>query len=380
MHHKLLLFLTLIALVSCNERHSNKEKPVVKASSAHKTIPNLKIYIEEGGSMLGFVNDPNFSFSSDISKLFTNVNKKTIDLNLIQDKIRHLDCTDSLSFPTYLSNLKSHMSGIGGSPFEKMLRMVVNKSNGNTVTCLVSDFIQSSNGITNNIAIDNFASLLSDKIVKNKDFAVGILKMNSRFKGDFYYVSPQRKNILPNPEFIDSLKPYYIWFFGDNELIKELGLNNNIFSSLIGFEDFSIYNSKKYDYSTNIVNWSILQHTNSIGTFEPSRKDGKLITTRNISNAKSDRVSNEFQLCIAIDLSQIPISESLKMDTNSYLLKSNGFIFQSISKLSGFNYSYLGENKTVDTKDKQTLSKINATHLIFIKTNEKTIEIGRAHV
>lgn len=379
MLHKLLLFLTLIALLSCNERHSKKEKPVVKASSAHKTIPNLKIFIEDGGSMKGFFIDPNYSFSADLSTLFTNLNSKSKELNLISnDKIKPLNFGKSeLKFSSFLSNLNEQGRYEEESSFEQMLPIVLDKIDKNTVTAFVSDYIQSSSDLTNTIAGDYVTKILSKKAKEIKNFAICILKMQSRFKGEFCYVSVARKDLLPNPDSIDSTKPYYIWFFGDNDLIQGLNLNLNSINSfrLSGLEDYSIYNQVSYDDIETDLNWTILQHTNSIGTFRPARqikdKTNQLIK---ISNVKPDRINDEFQICIAIDLSKIPISEDFKVDPNNYLLNSNGFIIQSISKLKGFNYNYLDKELTVDSKDKNSLSRINATHLIFLKSNQKVVE------
>jgi hypothetical protein len=367
MFYKLLLFLTLISLASCNDRHSNKRKPVVKVSSALKTIPNLKIFIEDGGSMKGFFFDPNFSFSSDISKLFSNLNANSKQLNLISNNdIKKLKCENDLEFSSYISNLNKLGRFAGESSFEKMLPIVIDKCNSKTVSVFVSDYIQSSADLTNNIAGDYIANVISKKTLKNKSFSIGILKMHSRFKGEFYFVSEERKDQSPNPDTIDSEKPYYIWFFGDKDFIETLNLN---FTNLTGFDDFSVYNQTNYDDLENEVNWSILQHTNSKGIFKPSR-DFK----NEITDAEPDRISNEFQTCIAIDLSNIPISEALKIDANNYFLHSKGFKIQAISKLNDFDYNYLGEEMKIDDKDKQTIAHINATHLIFLNSNQNVID------
>ena len=42
--------------------------------------------------------------------------------------------------------------------------------------------------------------------------------------------------------------------------------------------------------------------------------------------------------------------------------------------MKGFNYNYLDKELTIDSKDKNSLSGINATHLIFLKSNQKVVE------
>lgn len=379
MSHRILLFLTLIIITSCGDRHHKPNAAKKSLKVANHVTPRLKIFIEDGGSMEGFFVDPNFSFSSDLSKLFTNLNSSSREINLIcNDKIKYLNGDENaFKFSSYLSNLRLYGRYEGESTFEKMLPIVIEKSNKSTVSVFVSDYIQSSSDLTNPIAGDFISNIISNKIKNNPNFAISILKFNSRFKGSFWYVSEARKDILPNPVPIDKSKPYYVWFFGDNDLIQNLSLTQNKINSIpfAGFKDFSIYNQLRYDDIENEPNWTILQHTNSIGTFRPTRnskeKSNKLI---HISNVKPDRRDNEFQICIAIDLSNIPIAEKYKVDINNYLLNSKGFSIQTISKLSGFNYRFAGNEMTIDNKDKQSLSKIKATHIIILKSNQKVVD------
>jgi hypothetical protein len=379
MAQRILLFFTLFILTSCGGRHFKPDVTKKSSKEVKRVIPRLKIFIEDGGSMKGFFIDPHYSFSSDLSTLFTNLNSKSKELNLISnDKIKPLNFGKSeLKFSSFLSNLNKQGRYKGESSFEQMLPIVLNNIDKNTVTAFVSDYIQSSSDLTNPIAGHYVTKILSKKAKEIKNFAICILKMKSRFNGDFFYVSEARKDLLPNPEPIDTTKPYYIWFFGDNDLIENLKLNlNNINSlSLSGFEDYSIYNQVNYDDLENKLNWTILQHTNSIGTFRPARQiQDKTSQTIKISNVKPDRINDEFQICVAIDLSKIPVSEDIKVDPDNYFLNSNGFNIQSISKLKGFNFNYFDKELTVDAKDKNTLSRINATHLIFLKSNQKVVE------
>jgi hypothetical protein len=379
MTHRLLLFFTLFIVTSCGGRHLKPDAPKKTLKDVNHIIPSLKIYIEDGGSMEGFFIDPNFAFSSDLSKLLTNLNSSSKEINLIcNNSIKNLnDGQNSLKFSSYLSNLRLYGRYCGESSFEKMLPIVINKADKNTVTIFVSDYIQSSSDLTNHIAGDFISNIISNKIKNNPDFAISILKFNSRFKGRFFYVSEKRKEILPNPEPIDKSKPYYVWVFGDNDLIQNLNLTQNKINSLqlTGLKDFSSYNQLRYDDIENEPDWAILQHTNSIGTFRPARdskdKSNNLI---NISNVKPDRLDNEFQISIAIDLSNIPIPEKYKVDINNYHLNSKGFSIQSISKLKGFNYTFAGNEMTVDNKDKQSLSKIKATHIIVLKSDQKVVD------
>lgn len=371
------LFFSLFITLSCRDRIPKKQ---VNKNTSKKEVkyitPSLKIYIEDGGSMEGFFKDPNFDFSSDLSTLFSQLTTTSKQLNLISNSnILNLTSSGGLDFSKYLSNLNAFDRNLDESSFETMFDSVIYKSKRNTVTAFVSDFIQSSNDLTNPIAGDYISNLLSKKIQGNKNFSVCVLKMKSRFQGKFYYVSANRKNILPNPDSIDQIKPYYIWFFGDNEMIEKLNLNQKSIKmfNLAGFEDFSIYNEKKYGDNDKPINWTVLQFTNSIGTFKPARNRKTIEGVHDIENVKPVRETNEFQICIGIDLSSIPVSDEYKLDANNYKIESNGFKIERICILNGDNYDFNGKAK-IDSKDLNLLSKVKPTHLLFLKSNEKIVD------
>jgi hypothetical protein len=375
---RLTLLLSILFFISCRDRKPKIEANTTTSKKEVSTIiPNLKIYIEDGGSMKGFFIDPNFAFSSDLSKLFVNLDSKSKELNLItKEDIKPLKHNSDLEFSQYLSNLNKNGRYRGESSFEKMLGIVLNTSKNNTVTAFVSDYIQSSTDLTNDIAGVYISVLLSKKLRENKNFAVCVLKMKSRFKGEFYYVSKQRKDILPNPDSIDMEKPYYVWFFGDNDMIEKLNLNQNSIKTLNleGFEDYSIYNEKEYFSNDNIKeNWTILPLTNPRGSFTPERRNNKKQGVHNISNVQADRTSNNFQVCIAINLSSLPLSETYKLDTNNYTINNSEFSFDCITKLNGDEYLYHGVPIKINPNDKSLVDAIKPTHLIFVTSSKKAL-------
>lgn len=370
------LLFSLFFTLSCRDRNPKKEvnKTELK-KEVNNTIPKLKIFIEDGRSMVGFFENSYFDFSADLSSLFSKLKSSSKELNLISNNsIKKISSKNNLDFSIKLSNLKDYDRELGESSFETMLDSVLSNTNKNTVTAFVSDYIQSSTDLTNDIAGDYISSLLSKKLEKNKKIAICILKMKSRFKGHFYYVSQQRKSIIPNPETIDEIKPYYVWFFGDNDLIEKLNLNHNSIKSLNlkGFEDFSIYNEKNYYSTETPINWTILPYTNSIGTCKPLVKNNSF-EVHNISNVKTDRISSEFKICIAVDLSEVPLDESYKTDSNNYILKNSGFKFDYITKLDGNLYNYKGEELEIDNKDKKKIETVKPTHLFFFKSSKKVV-------
>lgn len=319
MKHISVLVIVLI-LFSCRDRKPKIE--VNKATSEKEVItliPNLKIYIEDGISMHGFF-EKNSNFTTDIAKLFSNfpqINK--INFNLISGDDLNVKTitTDKFNLIKKIDDIDLEKRSFEGTDYPAMLDKVITESNDNTISVFVSDFIHATDkGLSNENAETQIFQILNDKKGKTKNFSIAILKFSSIFDGYFSYVSDYNK-IIKGPKKIDTIKPYYVWFFGDNDAIEKLNLNHRSLSDLNfkGFEDFSIYNEKRYDIIDNPINWTILQFTNSIGTFRPSRDSKTNEGILDIVDVKPDRETDEFQICIGIDLSKIPVSDEYKLDT-----------------------------------------------------------------
>ena len=159
------LLFSLFFTLSCRDRNPKKEvnKTELK-KEVNNTIPKLKIFIEDGRSMVGFFENSYFDFSADLSSLFSKLKSSSKELNLISNNsIKKISSKNNLDFSIKLSNLKDYDRELGESSFETMLDSVLSNTNKNTVTAFVSDYIQSSTDLTNDIAGDYISSLLSKK-------------------------------------------------------------------------------------------------------------------------------------------------------------------------------------------------------------------------
>jgi hypothetical protein len=370
------LFFCLLTILSCRDRIPIKQVNKKTSKKEVKCItPSLNIYVEDGVSMHGFF-EKGSNFTTDISKLFSNFPKvNKTEFNLISGKESSIKSIliDKFNLIDKIDNINLEKRNIEGTDYPKMLDKVISASNENTVSVFVSDFIHAS-GLSNENAETQIFQILKDKKSKSKKFTVAVFKLSSFFDGPFSYVSDYN-NIVKGPKRIKEFKPYYLWFFGNSDAIEQLDINHTSIRSmnLKGFEDFSIYNEKKYDDIDNPINWTILQFTNSIGTFKPARNGETIEGVHDIENVKPDRETNQFQICIGIDLSKIPVSDEYKLDTNNYKIESNGFKIEQICKLNGDNYDFNGKAK-IDSKDLNLLSKVKPTHLLFLKSNEKIVD------
>jgi hypothetical protein len=379
---RLTLLFSIFIFISCRDRKPKIEVNKTTSQKEASTItPNLKIYIEDGISMHGFFKKGS-DFTSDLSKLFSNFPKvNSLDLNLVSGKnpIVKTITKDKSNLIDKIDNIGSEKRELGDTDYPAMLKKVIDAANDSTISVFVSDFIHTS-GLSNENAETKIFEILKDKKSKNKNFSVAIFKFSSLFDGLFFYASDYNLKVK-GPNKITSIKPYYVWFFGESDLIEKLSLNFNSIKRLNfkSFNDFSIYNEIEYTSKDQQINWTILQYTNAIGTFRPSRIDRNSIDMDNldslcITNVKPDRISNEFQVCIAIDLSKIPVSDQTKVDTNNYYLNSNGFSFAAISEVNGDNYNFNYQPMKIDDKDKNKFSAIKPTHLIFLKSKQKVVD------
>ena len=185
----LIFFLSLTFLVSCDDFRISWESqnyPIKKVS------PKLKVYIENSGSMDGYMcegselKDAVYDYISSLNSYASSTNLFYINSQVvpfhgeIQTFIRDLNPT---SFRTVSGNRTN-------SDLGDMLQKVIAETDKNTVSVFVSDCILD---VPQGDARDYFVNRQIDlknaflkKVVHDKNFGVEILQLESRFSGKYY--------------------------------------------------------------------------------------------------------------------------------------------------------------------------------------------------
>lgn len=327
------------------------------------TKVNYNVYIENSGSMDGYVSTPSDFKNSVyglITKLLTKNIASNISLNFVSDKICEVNPKalpdDIKKFIFDLNTIKKQNKNhcdFTSSDLPVVLKNVIPK-NPNDVNILVSDCILSLNKDSKNYLVEqqNSTNLFLATELKMHDFSTVILKLNSEFKGWYYQESVGGTRVDVSNSNIR--RPYYIIIFGKQESLNSL-LTEVDFKTFRGFEN-SYY---LLTPSASRPNAKVIRN-NKTGDFEIEQPATKLI----INNAKTGGRNSKtdiFQFSIATNLEFLKMDDSYLANPDNYDISPN-YVISSIERntdetnesLKG--YTHIFTIKTEDLKDKQDIT------------------------
>ena len=320
----------------------NNNKPDTLSKGNTDKLAKAMFYLENSASMFGYVNGV-FDYYTAISKLSTKkefildstareyffVNGNKLKLNRIG--------SDSELFSKKINKKGFNLGDIGNSNLNSMLQLSMNRAANDTISILVSDGLfyggrkDPLGTIKKNVrnTYENFLTRLN-----KGDLQTIILKMSSQFDGNYFPVSGGEVKLKQK-------RPYYIWVFGKNELLNKY-FPNSYFESLDGFQNSARFvKTKKMD-----VKYEITSH-NMIGSFKTKSSGDNILYD-------VEKYNNELQFTLAVDLSEIPFSDSYLTNTKNYSINCND------------NYKIVKIRKANNVK--LFGLKINPTHILYLKT------------
>lgn len=278
---------------------------------------NLKLYIENSGSMDGYVNGSHdfknaiYSYVSDISQ---NINIQNISLNFINSKIINKGSNiDSFFYGLNSSQTFVKAGGVRkASDISQVLKSVIDNSNNEDVCILVSDFIFSPGKGKNAV------EYLKDQQIQIKNIFVDFLKNNpncglmffqlsSNFSGTFYD-RQDSKFTLKNTD-----RPFYMLVLGNADYLSQIRKNipeNTIKGS--GVKNSFITQNQFLTPEYCIVNRS--------GDFERSKNNPK----HAIANAKKGRDGN-LTFAVETTFNNAILDENYLLNPENYTLSDKQF-------------------------------------------------------
>lgn len=334
---------------------SGKSYQIITQSSTEnqqQTISKVTFFIENSGSMLGYVKKAN-DYKNAIVSLsyfpeFDNSKKEFYFVNGKSNTIKESNiCLNFIgSDPELLkNNLNQSSFNKYGDPkysdLTKMFEKALSCAKGNEISILVSDCIydvgEESDPLTAlKIETEKTKKVFRDRL-KTENIQTIIIKAESQFEGNYYFASKK------GSQSINQKRPYYIIIFGDSKLLNKHITEENISKKISAY--LSMARFMKID---NIIIPYQATNQNSKGTFKFDKSNkNKLI------NAEKDRSGQGFQFSIAIDYSSLPFPDAY------YKTKDN--------------YQLSGTYKMLDiytpTKKIPDVTAFNPTHLITINTS-----------
>lgn len=212
--------------------------------------PALNVYLENSGSMDGYMcngsqlKDAPLDYIGDLSE-HTSVTR----LNYINSRI--IPCKDGLEQYIRNMNVGSFQKAGGNrvnSDIGDMLKMILQNMTDSTVSIFVSDCIldlpeaNTQDFLTRcRISIKQTINNYKTKI---QNPSVEIIKMTSNFNGTYFYPNRGSGSVhLQNVQ-----RPYYIWIFGNNDLLTML----NASVPLSGLEKYGFDNAATYTQTVDL--------------------------------------------------------------------------------------------------------------------------------
>ncbi len=196
-------------------------KAAMAVSAEELPAPTLKVFIENSGSMDGYMCDG--------SELKDAVYDYVGNLNPYVDTTE-LYYINSQTIP-YAKDLRSYVLDLNPASFHKaggntsntnlgdIIKSVVDQTAPTDVSIFISDCIldlpnANATDFLTHCQID-IKNSIANAIKGNAKFAVEILRMESRFKGKYF---SSNGGIVK----LDTVRPYYMWIFGDARMLAAL--------------------------------------------------------------------------------------------------------------------------------------------------------------
>lgn len=376
-----LYILTIISIIfSCGKREENGSSGEVGTSLPNPVVvqtpkvgkgkftknANLKLYIENTASMNGYI-EGFTGFKEVLARLINEVEdidspRFSTHVYLINNKITELNIRDRITTDLTKNNVIGK-GDRGNSEFEKVISKILDEHQNNEISVLAADFIYSPKDGETQKRLKEFQEFTKkaflDADIKENNIEVLFLRFNSDFNAEYYDIN--NKDITG----IDK-RPYYLMVLANQELMKVF--TEKVNPSLMTRNDFDhmVYFDTKGTDTYSLSDYSILTSTLNSGPLKANKiEDSKI---KSISASRNGKL----QLAIALDLSNIPVSEEYKMDHSNYELEN--YTITKIGKIDDNQIIFPTEQSptAIMGADKEKLQ--NLTHVFVINSTEEGIK------
>ena len=309
------LFMLCLAACQGPSNHSSQEIHQKSQSLGVDTLVttpdacNIDVYIENSGSMYGYVNGKT-DFKDDIYEYLSDLNSSDLCKNLncyyINNEIIRKDGTlyDFIKNLTPLSFKNSGGSGATTDIAKVISDVLENHGEDNSVSILISDFIFSP-GKQNITSIPNPSITIKSSFARylksHPEGGIVFYRMNSNFFGNYYDYKDR-----PTP--INQDRPYYMLIIGSKSILRLLTELLPMKSSSDHYELFS--GEQKVSYA--------IQPQKCIGKFDISATP-ETVT----GEAKVDKLNPKlFSVAIGVDYSKMLLSDEYLASADNYKISN----------------------------------------------------------
>lgn len=344
---------------------TNEEKTVARPIVTSAEIkPTVNIYIENSGSMNGFINKTSEyqdAIQNMVVWLGNYYDTENIKLHYINERIilkqkpKNISMTDFIEELLSPDNFKSNGNG-ASTKLNSIISIILNCTNENNISILLSDNIFSISGSQpagvllakckikmTEVFLEKMKELESNS---QPSLSTTIIQLHSQFSGNYWdYKHPVGKA----SQQLNCKRPYYMCIIGINDLISD-------FNNKFNVNEMNGYRNKYTLTEINALSpkCSVLANTYKIGRF-------RKVNETTIREASTDKHKNKFALALAVDLKDIPLSDDEKCDVNLFEA-TEGYVIDEIVKI---------DEATIAPIDVQSVQ--NCTHIVKISTSNYNI-------
>ena len=337
--------LSLVGCDSCGGPPSvplqNVSQPVSQSETKFPA-PTIKVFVENSGSMYGYVKGATdfenavYSYLSDLQHANLGIkadlmsSKNVLQLNYINSQVLRQQ-PDLKAFIAALEPHDFQMNGgnLGTSDMSNIIDMIISQNGNNDVSILVSDCIfspgkkyQAKDNADEYIVAQQIGikSHIVEKLAKNPDFSIVVMRLTSQFNGIYY-------NKFDDKQQINNDRPFYMWLMGDRAYLKTI-LDEVALTQIKGKGVQNLFMISK-PVSALPYNISLPQPGN--GKYEIAKSE-----PHTVANAKTEGKggSSRFQVGISVNFSNILLPDEYLMNPDNYVVSNKAYGVE-VAKYSG---------------------------------------------
>ena len=356
----LFFFISLI-IIGCDSHRGRMDKGSKGRDTATAYIssveynPIINVYIENSGSMDGYVNGQTefeqivYNYLVDLKQIRI---ARELNLNYINSEIlpQQDDINDFIE-KLEPSSFKAKGGKRGSSDIALMMKEILSEMNDSIVSVFISDCIfspgkgKNADDYLNNqqIGLKNY---LGEYMYNHPDFAVVGYRCMSQFDGYYYDKNDSKKHYIGS-------RPFYIWLLGGQGAINRIRIEmQNNCRPLKGVENVFTVFAGGVDMPDSCYAIKIKS-----GKFDLDKSDPK----HSIKNLKADK-GGKIRFSIEVNYAPLILDDDYLCNTELYELSDPKFELISVERIKEFKkYSHIltFETKQIHPSTLDVLLKSN---------------------
>ncbi len=309
--------LLFLILPGCGGKSSRSGQEPGGPATPGKVVPEVSkvcFFIENSESMFGYVSSIT-EYVEVVSELaekpefvMDNIPREFYFVNGTAPVITPIG-NDPAILKTQLNPSGFRCGDITRSNLNVMFQTALDSAGTGRLSILISDGIYDvgSQGVQSLVMYGRETRSRFIERLQTGDLQTIMVKLSSQFSGKYFFAS--KKGFVP----VDAQRPYYIWIFGESDVLDRYFPDGYITRKLAGFADLARFirpGTAQVAYEATSENY-----TGSF-KFDPKVKN-------RLTDARSDRHGQGFRFSIAVDYSSLPYPESYLTDVSNYSTGNN---------------------------------------------------------